>query len=161
MTLFSTLIHFNCLLLFLYLGLICGITFGFLNRFFNALKRFLIKKKNNKIGKLNNNKDITSSLDSTKKNKPKNTKIKQNFYKGLITTFIFVFSSLSIIVFVGLMVFSFLVNLKYNFGVLLFWYCFIWAIFFYLGQVFVKIVANFFVNFYNYLKIKKEKPHEE
>ena len=154
MTLFSTLVHFNCLLLFLYLGLSCGIVFGFLQQFVNKLKNFLIKKIDCKIEKLETVKNDGQKGGTLPKNKLNHNKIKQRFYKFLNMATICVSSCLLVASFVSLIVISFFVNLKYNFGVLKFWYVLIWIISFYLGNVFVKIVANLFVNFYNYFEVK-------
>ena len=146
MTLFSTFIYFNCVLLFLYLGLICGIVFNSFNKSLVFFKVVLISKNNLKIENLK--KRVNKAKNKT------SIKFKQNFYKFLnIFANVFV-SNLLLILFVVLIALSFLVNLKYNFGVLKFWYILIWIVSFCLGNVFVKIVANFFVNFYNYFKIK-------
>ena len=153
MTLFSTLIQFNILLLFIFLGLASGTAFNIFKTAFTFLNKIFNKNLKLKQEFLNNL--LTANPSKNKLRKLKFKKKYLVFIKNFLTIF---FNFILIIIFISTIIVSFLINLKYNFGCLSFYYILIWILFFYLGYTFIKIVANFIISFYNSLnkRLKKD-----
>lgn len=155
MTLFSTIIQFNELLLFLYLGLMSGLLFYVFKLIFNTLNMFIYKKISKKQLSIDN--ILTETLN---KKRLGFIKFKRDYFKFLKTFSNVVLNIVLAILFALTIITSFFINLKYNFGNISFYYILIWALFFYLGCVVVKTVANFIITFYNYF-CKRLKSHEK
>ena len=147
MTLFYSFTQFNSILLFVYLGLICGIIFETLKNILNTIsfaffKRKVIHNSTNKISK--------------KKNKFKNFLIKNKSYfivflNKFLTTSTYILLLFSLIIEVSV---CFFINLEYNFGIITIFCVFLWIVMFYVGKGITKTVAKFAINFYNYLNKK-------
>lgn len=142
MVLFSSFSHFNIFLLFLYLGLLCGSLFCLTNNIFAFLKTFILKLNNNRLIKL-----YSLNVNGKFKKLHHNIKVKLIELKcKILNCFLNIFL---LLFFVAEIVLCYFINLKYNFGCFSFYYLIIWGISFYLGYVFIKMVANFLINFYN------------
>ena len=143
MVLFSSLNHFNALLLFVYLGLLSGIIFYP----FYYLTKFLDRPLKLK------NKNFKKEILNRQKNKNKLEAFFSTIKNGLLIFFKKAFRVIlkiaCLIMFCLLIVFSYFCNLKYNFGCASIYYVLIWCGAFFAGVVFIKIVANFLINFYN------------
>lgn len=172
MTLFSSFNHLIIFLLFVYLGLISGIFFNVFCYISNVLS---IKIKKGLKKPLLNKEDrkIKQEIEKTNKikNKPKKqmqNNIFKSFVKGLnkvknsfIILFkyiiLFMFKNVPIMIFIFVVSFSYLMNLYLNFGHLRIIYVLIWLLFFFISKTLCKILANYFLSFYNYFikRIKK------
>lgn len=172
MTLFSSFNQPIIFLLFVYLGLISGVIFNFFcyisDIMFVKIKKWLKKPVLNK-------KEIKSKQELEKTSKTQNKPKKQtqnNIFKSIVKNFkkvknsisvlfkyifLFVFKNLPIIIFIIVAVFSYLINLYLNFGHLRLIYVLIWILFFFISKTLCKILANYFLSFYNYFikRIKK------
>lgn len=165
MTLFSSFNHIAIFLLFTYLGLVSGIVFNCTNYFSILLQQRI--KNGLEISILNKNKQKSKQLQKETikneykgKNKRKNNilkiiyikfkKLKSFLFKNAKKIICLILKILPVLVFINCIVFSYLVNLKLNFGYLRLVYVFIWFIFFIVSKTLCKIVANYFMSFYNY-----------
>ena len=172
MSLFYSFNHIIVFLLFSYLGLFSGLIFSLFQKircFFvvkikKALKWGEKKQKEHKPKQiLKKHNKIDSSPKNGAKNGKKNMKPNLKFFKtadfykilkiinNLISN---ILSSFCLLLSVAI---SFYFNLKLNFGELRFVYVLVWVGFFFVGKSLCKLLANYFLCFYNYfIKGKKQ-----
>ena len=164
MTLFLSFNQPIIFLLFVYLGLVSGFIFNIFSYISNIL--FIKIKKGLKKTVLNK-KEIKFKQEVEKTSKTQNKPQKQtqnNILKGIIKNLnkakrsfldlfkyisLFIFKNLPILIFIACVVFSYLINLHLNFGHLRLIYVLIWTLFFFVSKTLCKILANYFLSFYN------------
>ena len=150
MTLFLSFNQPIIFLLFVYLGLVSGVVFNIFSFISNIL--FIKLKKGLKKPVLNKKASkFKQEVEKTSKTQNKPQKQTQNnIVKNII-------KNLPILIFIISVVFSYLTNLHLNFGHLRLIYVLIWVLFFFISKTLCKILANYFLSFYNIFikRIKK------
>lgn len=172
MILFSSLTHGIEFLLFVYLGLISGLIFEVVNKTCFKLSQKIkkaenspLKQKNNK-NKTNTQKIVTNTIQQPNKTlkKQKRVNIKKLFNSFIMflkkifaTGNIYLLKFIPPICLVIVSVASYLVNLQFNLGFVKVVYVLFWVAFFFVGKSLCKLLANYFVAFYNWIikKVKK------
>ena len=182
MILFSSFSHFYVLLMFIYLGLLSGLIFFSVFFVSNKLKQFnfkvninALKKNNIKKNKLN----VKRNLNFQQQNSPKKSRKKRkekrppnreilkkinNLTKRFLNMLKIFFNkfkniilcTLNIVALCIVVFFSYYVNFVFNLGHLRLIYVVIWLLSFTFSYTLLKKVAKLVLNFYNYLKDKKQ-----
>lgn len=172
MTLFLSFNQPIIFLLFVYLGLVSGVVFNIFsfisNILFIKLKKGLKKPVlNKKASKFKQEVEKTSKTQNKPQKQTQNNIVKNiiknlnKTKKGFLDLFkyivLFIFKNLPILIFIISVVFSYLTNLHLNFGHLRLIYVLIWVLFFFISKTLCKILANYFLSFYNIFikRIKK------
>lgn len=170
MILFTSFNYITIFFLFVYLGLLSGLIFKSCTLFFNYLT-IKTKKWLEKTTTIRNNpktKQIVTEMLNYK-NRPQKQRKKHIFkkffekakqsIKKISNYILYVFyKSFPILSFIACVFFTYLINLYLNFGHLRLIYVLIWVLFFFVGKTLCKLLANYFLCFYNYFikRIKKD-----
>ena len=171
MSLFYSFNHIIIFFLFAYLGLVLGLIFTFFNTIIKKINKKAekaFKKGENckKIPKRTQTPTKYEKFNSSPQNGAKNNKksFKLNLISKINTVFIKLTNILSktitnvftIICLLGCVLISFYYNLKFNYGEIRFVYVVVWIVFFFIGKTLCKMLANYFLCFYNYFIKRKE-----
>lgn len=164
MILFSSLNQWYEFLIFVYLGLLSGLIFQIINKncmfFLQKIKKAEKQPKNPNKAKNKTNtqkKQVQAKFRENKPLKPKRRIVlKRTFVKSFNLTIKVILKTIPIIGLIFVSVFSYVINLKFNFGFVKVIYVLGWVGFFFVGKTLCNLLANYFFAFYNWI-IKRNK----